>query len=118
LTPRGVCAHHADEPEVVGMVKTVVALACAGWLTVPGADPPSTLPLAFGMTPQDAATALGTPLVYDHGRPGSEVFVATRPAHIPGFYRVDRRVFLQFRHGCLTGWKNDWSPPRRLFGIF
>jgi len=100
------------------MVKSVVALACAGWLVVPGADPPSVAPLAFGMTPQDAATALGAPLVYDHGRRGSEVFVAMPAAHIPGFYPVDRRVFLQFRHGCLTGWKNDWSPPRRLFGIF
>jgi hypothetical protein len=100
------------------MMKSVTALACAGWLTVPGADPPSTLPLAFGMTPQQAAGALGAPLVYDHGRPGSEVFFATRPAHIPGFYRVDRLVYLQFRHGCLTGWKNDWSPPHLLFGLF
>jgi hypothetical protein len=100
------------------MMKSVAALACAGWLTVPGADPPSTLPLSFGMTPQDAAAALGAPLIYDHGRPGSEVFVAMRPAHIPGFYRVDRRVFLQFRRGCLTGWKSDWSDPHLLFGLF
>jgi hypothetical protein len=96
-------------------MKTVVALACAGWLTVPNADPPSTLPLAFGMTPQDVATVLGTPLTYDHGRPGDEVFVVTVPAKVPGLYRVDRRMFLQFRRGCLTGWKNDWRrPPRGL----
>ena len=100
------------------MVKSVVALVCAGWLTVPGADPPSVAPLAFGMTPQDAATALSAPLAYDHGRRGSEVFVATYPAHVPGFYRVDHRIYLQFRHGCLTGWKSDWSPPQRLFGLF
>ena len=55
-------------------MKTVVALACAGWLTVPNADPPSTLPLAFGMTPQDVANVLRAPLTYDHGRPGDEVF--------------------------------------------
>ena len=48
-------------------MKTVVALACAGWLTVPNADPPSTLPLAFGMTPQDVANVLGAPLTYDRG---------------------------------------------------
>jgi hypothetical protein len=90
-------------------MKTLVALACAGWLTVPNADPPSTLPLAFGMTPQDAATALGTPLTYDRGRRGNEVFYAERPALTPGFYRVDRRVWLQFRHGCLTGWKSYWD---------
>jgi hypothetical protein len=100
------------------MVKSVVAAACAGWLMVPGADPPSVAPLAFGMTPQDAANALHAPLIYAYGRPGSEVFFATRPAHIPALYRVDRRVYLQFRHGCLTGWKNDWTPPRRLFGLF
>jgi len=90
-------------------MKTLVALACAGWLTVPNADPPSTLPLAFGMTPQDAATALGTPLFHDRGRRGNEVFYAERPAPTPGFYRVERRVWLQFRRGCLTGWKSDWS---------
>ena len=90
-------------------MKTLVALACAGWLTVPNADPPSTLPLACGMTPQDAATALGTPLVYEHGRRGNEVFYAKRPALTPGFYRVDRHVWLQFRRGCLTGWKSDWE---------
>ena len=45
----------------------------------------------------------------------NEVFVVTRPARVPGFYRVDRRIYLQFRRGCLTGWKNDWRrPPRGL----
>jgi hypothetical protein len=90
-------------------MNTLVVLACAGWLTVPNADPPSTLPLAFGMTPQDAANALGTPLTYDHGRRGNEVFYAARPAHTPGLYQVDRRIWLQFRRGCLSGWKSDWS---------
>ena len=99
-------------------MKSLVALACAGWLTVPGADPPSTLPLAFGMTPQDAASAIGAPLTHVRGRKGSEVFVATRPAHLPGFYEVDRHIYLQFRHGCLTGWKSDWSDPHLLFGLF
>ena len=67
------------------------------------------------MTAQDAANALGAPLTYDHGRRGNEVFVVTRPARVPGFYRVDRRIYLQFRRGCLTGWKNDWRrPPRGL----
>lgn len=97
-------------------MKSLVALACAGWLAVPGADPPSVAPLAFGMTPQDVASALGAPLTYLHGGPRSEVFYAALPASTPGFYRVDRRIFLQFRNGCLTGWKNDWRrPPRGLF---
>jgi hypothetical protein len=100
-------------------MKTLVALACAGWLTVPNADPPSVAPLAFGMTPQDVANVLGAPLTYLHGSPGDEVFYVTRPAHIPGFYRVDRRIVLQFRHGCLSGWKNDWRrQPLGPFGLF
>jgi hypothetical protein len=65
-------------------------------------------PLAFGMTPQDVADALGSPLVYVRGRSGSEIFVTARDAGIPSFYRGSERIYLQFRHGRLTGWKNDW----------
>ena len=89
-------------------MKSVVALACAGWLAVPGAHPPNIAPLAFGMTPQDAAAALGVTLTPVYGRAGSEVFYAVYPASIPGFYSVDGRIYLQFRRGCLTGWKKDW----------
>jgi hypothetical protein len=96
-------------------MKTLVALACAGWLTVPNADPPSVAPLAFGMTAQDAATVLGTPLTYVRGTPGNEVFYVKRPARVPGLYRVDGRIYLQFRRGCLTGWKNDWQLAPHLF---
>jgi hypothetical protein len=39
-------------------------LFCIGWTGVcGGAHLPNTLPLALGMSPQDAATALGTPIV-------------------------------------------------------
>jgi hypothetical protein len=65
-------------------------------------------PLAFGMTPQDAASALGSQLVYVRGKPGSEVFVTLRDAGIPSFYRGEELIFLQFRRGRLTGWKKDW----------
>jgi hypothetical protein len=99
----------------VGVMKSLIAAACLGWLTVPGADPPSVAPLAFGMTAQDAANVLGAPLIYDHGRPGDEVFHVTRPARVPGLYRVDRRIYLQFRRGCLSGWKNDWRLAPHLF---
>ncbi len=64
-------------------------------------------PLAFGMTPQDAAIALSASLDYVRGRPGSEVFVAGREAGVPGFYPVGERLYLQFRRGRLTGWKTD-----------
>ena len=60
------------------------------------------------MTPDQAAAALQSSLVYVRGRPGSEVFVTVRDAGVPGFYPVDTRIFLQFRRGGLTGWKKDW----------
>lgn len=97
-------------------MKSLVALACAGWLNVPGAHPPNVTPLAFGMTPPDVSQALGVPLAPAYRRGRSEVFYAVLPSGIPGFYHVDGRIYLQFRRGCLTGWKNDWRrPPRGLF---
>jgi hypothetical protein len=66
------------------------------------------VPLAFGMTPQEAAAALGVPLVYHSAHRGSEIYVAYGSAGIRGFYPVDGAVALQFRNGHLTGWKNDW----------
>ena len=97
-------------------MKSIVAWTCAGWLTVPGAQPPSTAPLAFGMTPHEAAQALGAPLHRISGHRSSEIFYASHPASVPGVYPVAERVFLQFRNGCLTGWKKDWRmPPRGFF---
>jgi hypothetical protein len=95
-------------------MKSVIALTCAGWLTVPGAQPPNS-PLAFGMTPQQVANVLGSPLTYVTGRRDNEIYYVLRDANVPGLYRVDGRLYLQFRRGCLTGWKSDWRmPPRGL----
>ena len=49
------------------------------------------------------ASALGLPLVYHSGRPGSQIYVAAGPAGIPGFYPTDHGIALQFRRGRLTG---------------
>jgi hypothetical protein len=68
----------------------------------------NTAPLAFGMTPDEAAVALGVPLVYYSGQHGSEIYVAYGRTDIPGFYPVDSALALQFRRGHLTGWKRDW----------
>ncbi|MFL6799813.1 MAG: hypothetical protein ACJ8F3_20655 [Xanthobacteraceae bacterium] len=65
-------------------------------------------PLAFGMTLDQAAAALGVPLVYHSGPPGSDIYVAYGSAGVPGFYPVDSSIALQFRKGRLTGWKKDW----------
>jgi hypothetical protein len=97
-------------------MKSVIALTCAGWLAVPGAQPSNTAPLAFGMTPQDVATVLKAPLTYVSGRPEAEIYYVVRPVDLPVFYRIDKQLYLQFRKGCLTGWKPDWRmPPRGLF---
>jgi hypothetical protein len=94
-------------------VRRAVVWGCVGWFsTCPFFDTRSnTLPLQFGMTPEDAATALDAPLAYVSGRKGSEVFYAERPASIPGFVAYDRQLWLQFRNGHLTGWHNDWRRP-------
>ncbi len=72
------------------------------------------VPLAFGMTAETASAALGAPLAYVRGRPGSETFIADRMAAIPGLYPVEERYSLQFRRGRLSGWKRQWQL-RRLF---
>ena len=66
-------------------------------------------PLAFGMSVEDAAIALGQPLTYVSGRPGDEVFVVIRNVGGSGWSFRDDPLYLQFRNGRLTGLKGDWS---------
>jgi hypothetical protein len=66
-------------------------------------------PLAFGMDEEQAARALGAPLTYVSGRPGDEIFLAFRHAGGNGFFNRKDRLYLQFRHGRLAGWKGDWG---------
>jgi hypothetical protein len=68
----------------------------------------NTVPLAFGMTPEQASLALGVPLVFHSGRDGSEIYLAHGSAGVPGLYPVDSALALQFRKRRLTGWKKDW----------
>ena len=90
-------------------MRRVVASLCVCWLAWCGAPGSNTDPLAFGMTPGEASAALGVPLQYHSGRPGSEIFIATAPAGIPGFYPTEFILALQFRRGRLTGWKKEWQ---------
>ena len=92
-----------------GNIRSAVASLCVCWLAWCGAPSANTIPLAFGMTPDEASAALGLPLTYHSGRPGSEIFIAVAPAGIPGFYPTDHGIALQFRRGRLTGWKKDWQ---------
>jgi hypothetical protein len=87
-----------------------LALLSVCWLAV-CAERSNTWPLAFGMTVEETAAALATPLIYVSGRRGSEIFLVQRLAPVPGIYPVQRQTFLQFRRGRLTGWKSDWRIP-------
>lgn len=70
---------------------------------------PTHSPLAFGMDPATVANALQAPLTYVSGRPGNEIFVAPRTNGGTPLAQRDDRLYLQFRHGRLTGWKGDWG---------
>jgi hypothetical protein len=69
----------------------------------------NTTPLVTGMSVDDATQALGTPLSYVSGRPGDEVFLATRNVRGSGLFVNKDRLYLQFRQGRLAGWKGDWG---------
>ncbi len=69
----------------------------------------NTTPLAFGMDIESAAAALGSPLTYVSGTPGNETFAVIRRVNGDGFLFRKDPLYLQFRHGRLTGWKGDWS---------
>ena len=66
-------------------------------------------PLSFGMSAQEASAALGVPLSYVRGRPGSELLLAL--PNVKGSAMTIRSdgLYLQFRRGRLTGWKGDWG---------
>jgi hypothetical protein len=66
-------------------------------------------PLAFGMDAEQTARALGQPLQYVRGRPGSEIYLALRNIGGSGLIPYRHRLFLQFRHGRLAGWKEDYG---------
>ena len=66
-------------------------------------------PLAFGMDVDQTARALGQPLQYVRGRPGGEIYLALRDFGGSGLVPHRHRLFLQFRHGRLAGWKEDYG---------
>jgi len=88
-------------------MKSLVALSCTLLMPPPGL-PSNVTPLAFGMSVPQVAAALGQPLTHVSGRPGHEIYFAATPAGVPGFAAVDQGIHLQFRKGCLTGWKSHW----------
>jgi hypothetical protein len=73
---------------------------------------PPNIPIFFGMTPDQASQALGVQLFYVRGRPGDELLVAL--PNVKGATLASRSdgLYLQFRHGHLSGWKGDWGTIR------
>jgi hypothetical protein len=43
------------------------------------------------------------------GRPGNEIYLALRNLGGSGLIPSRHRLFLQFRHGRLAGWKEDYG---------
>ena len=93
----------------------LLALALVGWLPIGRAQAQNTVPLAFGMTPQETEIALRVPLQHVSGPPRAERYVALRSAGVPGLYPVDEALVLQFRKNQLTGWRRTWQLRRLGF---
>jgi hypothetical protein len=70
---------------------------------------PFTASLSNTTDAADTARALRAPLTYLRGRPGDEIYLAIRTNGGSGFFDRRNRLFLQFRHGRLSGWKGDWG---------
>jgi hypothetical protein len=70
------------------------------------------VPLMFGMNPDQVSQALGVALFYVLGRPGNELLVAL--PNVKGATLASRSdgLYLQFRRGKLSGWKGDWGTIR------
>ena len=90
----------------------LVAAYCAGSASASTDQTSNGTPLAFGMDPDEASRALGTPLNYVSGSPGNEMFVAL--PNVAGSALSFRKdgLYLQFRKGKLMGWKGDWRTNR------
>jgi hypothetical protein len=98
--------YNAAAPLLAAFLLVAAALA-------PASADPNRTPLAFGMDPEDASRALGTPLNYISGSPGNEMYLAL--PNVEGSALSFRKdgLYLQFRKGRLMGWKGDWGTNRR-----
>jgi hypothetical protein len=66
-------------------------------------------PLAFGMDVGETSHALGQPLHYVGGPPSNETYLVLRDLGGSGLIEHRNRLFLKFRRGRLTGWKEDYG---------
>jgi hypothetical protein len=94
-----------------GLALATVGLASAQAQQVVTMTPPN-IPLMFGMTPEQASVALGVPFQYVGGPPGDELLLALPNVKGTTLARRSDGLYLQFRHGRLSGWKGDWGTIR------
>ncbi|OAF08894.1 hypothetical protein [Bradyrhizobium neotropicale] len=101
-----------------GMLAGLLSMPALAMADQFGAPPPrlpfvmtlsNNTPLAFGMDAEQTARALGQPLQYVRGRPGNEIYLALRNIGGSRLIPYRHRLFLQFRHGRLAGWKEDYG---------
>jgi hypothetical protein len=88
-----------------------VALATGQAQPVVTVTPPN-IPLTFGLTPEQASAALGVPLQYVGGPPGDEMLLALPNVKGTTLSKRSDGLYLQFRHGRLSGWRGDWGTIR------
>jgi hypothetical protein len=89
-----------------------VELAPAHGQQVPIAGPSNNTPLAFGMSAEQAAQALGVSLSYVRGRLGDELYLALPNVKGSALSSRSDGLYLQFRKGRLEAWKGDWGTIR------
>ena len=73
---------------------------------------PPNIPLSFGMNPEQVSRALGVSLSHVRGRPGDELLLALPDVRGAALASRSDGLYLQFRHGRLSGWKGDWGTVR------
>ena len=95
------------------MLILVAALTCCALAPARAQQlTPPNIPLAFGMTPEQASVALGVELLYAGGRPGDELLLALPNVKGATLAKRSDGLYLQFRRGHLSGWKGDWGTIR------
>jgi len=69
------------------------------------------------MTTEEVAVVFGSNMSFVPNRRNSEIYMVQQPAAIPGIYPpwITERLYLQFRGGRLTGWKNEWDARKFWF---
>jgi len=66
-------------------------------------------PLVFGMNVEETSRALRQPFLYVKEKTANEIYLALRNLGGSGLINHHDRLFLQFRHGRLAGWKEDYG---------